>query len=163
MSGRPRFDPWSQADFDALPTEAANEVMPLLVQADADLSVEDAWREGARVVVNLAGWMKEPVKVPHGRLYLAWKFDDDPTAPPDPGIVRGLARLLAERVQAGDKVVVYCAGGLNRSGLVIAQTLIELGRRPSEAVALVRAARGKWALSNPAFESFLLDQERQSG
>lgn len=55
--------------------------------------------------------------------------------------------------------LVFCAGGLNRSGLVVAQALIELGRRPPEAVGLVRAARGKWALSNPAFESFLLGQE----
>jgi hypothetical protein len=160
VTDRPAFDPWSEEDFAALPTRPADEVVPFLVQADADLRAEDAFREGARVVVNVAGWMKEPVKVPLGCLYLAWRIDDDPSQAPDAATLRGLASLLADRVREQKRVVVYCAGGLNRSGLVVAQTLIELGRTPAEAIALVRAARGKWALSNLAFETLLLDQER---
>ena len=109
-------------------------------------------------MVNLAGWMKEPVKVPHGCMYLAWSFDDDPKQLPDTDALRKLAKMLAERVRAEQTVVVYCAGGLNRSALLVGQALIELGHSPGEAVDLVRAARGRWALSNALFESFLLDQ-----
>ena len=113
-------------------------------------------------MVNVAGWMKRAVKVPDGCVYLGWKFDDDPKRAPDRELLRGLARLLADRVSARETVVVYCAGGLNRSGLVVAQTLIELGHEPAEAIELVRAARGTWALSNPAFEALLLEQAERS-
>jgi hypothetical protein len=70
------------------------------------------------VLVNLARWMKEPVKVPSGCTYLARKIEDDPDAEPDEVALRSLARLLAERVSSGATVASYCAGGLNRSGLV---------------------------------------------
>jgi hypothetical protein len=161
MTGERRpFDPSSDEDFAALPTEPIHEVVPGLLQADADLTPEDAWARGVNVLVNVAGWMKEPVKVPLGHLYVAWRFEDDPEELPDTGLLRGLARLLADRVRSGETVAVYCAGGLNRSGLVVAQTLIELGFSPTAAIELIRAARGKWALSNPAFETFLLSQEQ---
>jgi protein-tyrosine phosphatase len=158
MTERRTFDWNNEDDFAALPTESANEVVPHLIQADADLTPERAWQEGASVVVNLAGWMKEPVKMPDGCMYLAWSFDDDPKQLPDTDVLRALAKMLAERVRAEQTVVIYCAGGLNRSGLLVGQTLIELGHSPAEAIELVRAARGRWALSNALFESFLLDE-----
>jgi hypothetical protein len=46
--------------------------------------------------------------------------------------------------------------GLNRSGLLVGRTLIELGYTPTEAVELIRAARGPHALSNRAFVRWLL-------
>ena len=49
-----------------------------------------------------------------------------------------------------------CAAGLNRSGLVVGRSLIDLGYGPAEAILKVRAARGMWALSNVAFTKFLL-------
>jgi protein-tyrosine phosphatase len=132
MPSRP-FDYRRDEDFEALPTESVNEVVPGLV--------------------NLAGWMKEPVRVPAGCTYLAWKIEDDPDAEPGEVALRSLARFLAERVSSGATVAVYCAGGLNRSGLVVGHTLVALGRSGEEAVESVRAARGKWALSNPRFEA----------
>ncbi|WP_205472359.1 dual specificity protein phosphatase family protein [Nocardioides sp. SYSU D00038] len=72
----------------------------------------------------------------------------------DPGIAARVAEL-AERVEAavaaGGRVLVRCSGGLNRSGLVVASALVRMGHRPDDAIALVRAARGPWALTNPAF------------
>jgi protein-tyrosine phosphatase len=53
-------------------------------------------------------------------------------------------------------VVVNCSAGLNRSGLLVGRSLIELGYTPAEAVELVRQARGPHALSNVAFAKFLL-------
>ena len=155
---RRSFDPWNEEDYAALPTEPVHQVIPYLLQADAHFEPDEAWRHDVRVLVNVAGWMRDVVKVPFGCVYLAWHFDDDPQTLPDTSILRHLAALLADRVRREEKVVVHCAGGLNRSGLVVAQTLIELGHRPADAIELVRGARGKWALSNPAFEAFLLSQ-----
>ena len=53
-----------------------------------------------------------------------------------------LAAQVAGFVRRDTKVAVNCMSGLNRSGLLVGRTLIELGHSPEEAVALVRAARG---------------------
>lgn len=80
----------------------------------------------------------------------------------DAGVDAGLsARLdeLAERIagEVGDgrRVLVRCSGGLNRSGLLVGATLVKQGRTPKEAIALVRRARGPWALTNPGFVAYL--------
>src|SRR3954447_20121138 len=69
--------------------------------------------------------------------------------------VADVADRVATAVADGRRVLVRCSGGLNRSGLVVASALVRLGRPPDEAVALVRAARGLWALTNPGFASYL--------
>jgi hypothetical protein len=66
-----------------------------------------------------------------------------------------LAGLTTEAVGAGRRVLVRCSGGLNRSGLVVGATLVRLGHAPDDAIALVRRARGPWALTNPGFVSYL--------
>jgi len=66
-----------------------------------------------------------------------------------------LAARIASAVQDGDRVLVRCSGGLNRSGLVTAAALVRLGHQPDEAIALVRRARGPWALTNPGFVAHL--------
>lgn len=50
------------------------------------------------------------------------------------------ARLL-ERLDAGDKILVHCRGGLGRSGTVAAALLIAAGLTPNAAVGAVRRAR----------------------
>ncbi|MBA3690094.1 MAG: dual specificity protein phosphatase family protein [Actinobacteria bacterium] len=73
----------------------------------------------------------------------------------DPAAIHRMAADAAVMVRAGRSVVVNCAAGLNRSGLLVARSLIELGRPPKEAVELVREARGVHALSNKQFVRFL--------
>jgi protein-tyrosine phosphatase len=65
--------------------------------------------------------------------------------------VEELAGVVADAAGAGRRVLVRCSGGLNRSGLVVASALVGMGHEPDEAIAMVRAARGPWALTNPAF------------
>jgi hypothetical protein len=149
------FDPTNEDDFLGLPVDSVNEVSPGLFIGDADVDPSDRWPDGVDVLVNVAGWTNGAVKVPGGAQYLEWRVDDDPEAAPDAGALERLATLLAASITAGRTVMVYCAGGLNRSGLVVARTLIELGHGPDEAIALVRAARGRWALSNRAFVAAL--------
>src|SRR6478609_5242104 len=67
------------------------------------------------------------------------------------------AEQVADAVRDGRRVLVRCSGGLNRSGLVVASALVRLGHPPADAIALVRAARGPWALTNPRFASYLRD------
>ena len=66
-----------------------------------------------------------------------------------------LSDHVVAEMEAGRTVLVRCAGGLNRSGLVIGLALIKQGRTPEEAIDLVRAARGPWALCNGAFVRYL--------
>lgn len=70
--------------------------------------------------------------------------------------VRRLAVVAADAVRAGRKVLVRCYSGYNRSGLVAAQTLIELGHDGDGAIDRVRLRRSPWALHNTAFEQYLL-------
>ena len=69
--------------------------------------------------------------------------------------VRELGAAVADTVGEGRRVLVRCSGGLNRSGVVVAEALMRLGRTPEDAVTAVRKARGPWALTNPAFVAHL--------
>ncbi|HSV37483.1 MAG TPA: hypothetical protein VLI04_01870 [Nocardioidaceae bacterium] len=66
-----------------------------------------------------------------------------------------LSDHVVAEMEAGRKLLVRCTGGLNRSGLVIGLALIKQGRTPDEAIDLVRAARGPYALCNGAFVRYL--------
>ena len=132
-----------------------------------------------------AGGVANPSKTPGlraGRRLASTRLDDagihqqfpDPPYGPSPGVehvvarladavldapnvarVRELGELIAEAVLDGRQVLVRCSGGLNRSGVVVAETLVELGRTPDEAVGAVRTARGPWALTNSGFVDYL--------
>lgn len=77
----------------------------------------------------------------------------------DPTGVRA-ARTVAERVTAGRRVLVHCAAGLNRSGVVSARALMFMGHPVADAIARVRAARVPYALSNPDFVEWLYEEAR---
>ena len=66
-----------------------------------------------------------------------------------------LGGAVADAVRDERRVLVRCSGGLNRSGVVVAAALVRLGHSPDEALRLVRAARGPWALTNPGFVAHL--------
>ena len=61
------------------------------------------------------------------------------------------AKRVAKRVRRGQRVLVTCAMGWNRSGLVTGLTLIMLGLSADAAVHVIRLARGSNALSNEYF------------
>lgn len=48
-----------------------------------------------------------------------------------------------------------CDSGYNRSGLVTAQCLLELGQDAGAAVYLIRRRRSPWALNNGTFQQYL--------
>lgn len=68
------------------------------------------------------------------------------------------ARQVSEHVLAGDKTLVTCFAGRNRSGWVSALTLVELGLEPRAAVARVQSRRNG-SLFNAAFVADILKTE----
>jgi protein-tyrosine phosphatase len=68
---------------------------------------------------------------------------------------RRLGAIAAEGVQRGRNTLVRCRAGYNRSGLVVAQALIDLGLSASGAIALIRERRGSTALHNESFVAYL--------
>jgi hypothetical protein len=66
-----------------------------------------------------------------------------------------LAEIAAAAIRDGQKVLVRCHFGLNRSGLVVVQALGHLGYGVDDAIFLVRYRRSKRALSNDLFVDYL--------
>ncbi|MGZ8578858.1 MAG: protein-tyrosine phosphatase family protein, partial [Actinomycetota bacterium] len=132
-------------DAFALPTSPFDEVVPGLFQADNTFAPEQLFELGFEAVFDLGGWDRGSHLT--DRSYVFYAIDDLPWIT-DPQAIRDLAVEVAALVRAGKQVVVNCMAGLNRSGLLVGRTLIELGHPPADAIALVRRARGPRALSN---------------
>lgn len=66
-----------------------------------------------------------------------------------------LASDVAARLDEGQKVLVHCQAGLNRSGLVTARALMLMGRTADEAITLLRDSRSPQVLCNQSFEDYL--------
>jgi protein-tyrosine phosphatase len=66
-----------------------------------------------------------------------------------------LVRWCRDGLERGESVVVTCMGGLGRSGMITACTLVDLGLSPADAIASVRAARGPRALETSGQEALV--------
>lgn len=75
---------------------------------------------------------------------------------PDPKDILAAANLVKDRLALGQKVLVHCQAGLNRSGLIAGTTLVLMGYHPQEAISLLRKQRSEVVLCNRIFESWLL-------
>jgi protein-tyrosine phosphatase len=87
--------------------------------------------------------------------HLVAEIPDDPLSPAQIEAVQRAARRTAQAVRDGCTTLVRCHSGYNRSGLVVAQALIELGRPAASAVTLIRRRRSPWALNNTTFTDYL--------
>jgi protein-tyrosine phosphatase len=85
--------------------------------------------------------------------YVHWPIEDGP-AVPDRVVLIALADLVRDLRKAGKQVLVHCAGGINRSGLLAAASLIRDGMSPADAIGTVRSRR-PGALTNQAFVAML--------
>ena len=63
-----------------------------------------------------------------------------------------------DRWKSGDRVLIRCQAGLNRSGLVTALIMIKDGLSPERAIALIRKGRGEDALFNNNFCNWLREE-----
>ncbi len=128
------------------------------------------WQGGSRtppepgrfdVVVSLCarGNLRSPLS--QGQRRLSWFIADADV--PDEETLRRLAKQVSAWLDEGLSVLVRCRAGMNRSGLVVARTLVERGLQPAEAIDLVRRRRHARALNNQAFVSWLLQEEPGTG
>jgi protein-tyrosine phosphatase len=65
------------------------------------------------------------------------------------------ADWVFDRWQDGQQVLVRCQAGMNRSGLIIAITLMKDGYSAAEAISSIRK-KNPYALSNSAFVNYLM-------
>jgi hypothetical protein len=153
---RPAPPGWKMQVFEVLPG--------LLIGTRLDATTEYETL-GVDVIVDLEDWeWGWTPPVPLGRLYVSFPMDDDDRVDPQ---VPQLATFIASLVSSGRRVLVHCTEGLNRSGVVVARALMEMGYTASAAIDLVRRQRGPSvdgfpALGNPAFVDWLLQEGRNA-
>ena len=86
---------------------------------------------GVDVVIDLEDWDWAWVpSVPLGKVFVSFPMEDEDYVDPK---VRDVAAFVASLVGSGRKVLVHCTEGLNRSGVVIARALMEMGWSAPEA------------------------------
>ncbi len=66
-----------------------------------------------------------------------------------------MAETVLAALRAGRRTLVRCHAGYNRSGLVVAQTLVGLGYDAPTAVKIIRERRSPFALNNGVFVDYL--------
>lgn len=71
-------------------------------------------------------------------------------------IIHEIANWAHSKWADGSKVLIRCAAGLNRSGLVTALILMRGGKSASESIRLIRDRRSYQALCNEDFVQYLL-------
>ena len=135
------------------PRTSFSEVVPGLFQANASYSPIQLFHQGFDAVFDLCGLDRGDGVV--DETYVAYPIDDVPWIE-DPDAIHELGIRVADHVRAGEKVIVNCMSGMNRSGLLVGRALVAMGYLPVEAVELIRRARGPHALSNREFTRFLL-------
>ena len=134
------------------PVEPFTEVFPGLVQASAAQSPAEMLSM-FDVLIDVGGrdrWDGDP-----DPRYSFHPLDDVPFIV-DAEMIHTVGERIASLVRGGKHVAVNCLSGVNRSGLLVARALVELGYTPEEAIEAVRTARGPMALSNQHFVRFLL-------
>jgi hypothetical protein len=134
-----------------------NEVVPGLFMGGHDIRAQSPTacvvRDEFDLVVSLTS--REGYGPSEGVEHVVSRLADAVLDAPNVARVGELGALVATAVRDGRRVLVRCSGGLNRSGVVVAEALVQLGHSPAEAMGLVRAARGAWALTNPGFVAYL--------
>jgi ADP-ribosyl-[dinitrogen reductase] hydrolase len=136
--------PWARdldTDLRALREWGAGLILTLIEPHEFDLlRVPDL---GALVQAQGMSWAHLPIR-----------DVDVPASPFLSGWPAVRAELLS-RLDAGERVIVHCRGGLGRAGLVAAILLIETGLPAEGAIRMVRAAR-PGAIETAAQERYVL-------
>ena len=89
-----------------------------------------------------------------GYIMMHVPLDDGP--PPSKAermLIRHHARAIADRVRVGERVLVTCWQGRNRSGVLAGLALVDLGLPRAEAVRRIEERRS--GLSNPYFRAMV--------
>ena len=85
---------------------------------------------------------------------LRYGFEDGPINRAEIPRILEVADWAFEKWQKGGNVLIRCAAGANRSGLITGIVLMKDGKSASQAIDLIRSKRS-FALSNSSFVRFL--------
>ena len=141
---------------------SASEIVPGLWQGGVPWPGPEAANAGFDVVVFAAKeWQPVAFMYPDVSVIKVALEDDyeRPMTRTEVLATRRVAKMVVDAVRAGQKVLVTCLAGRNRSGLIVAMAIMELyGVDGVEAARLVRQKRKTPmgpALSNPQFRAML--------
>jgi protein tyrosine phosphatase len=141
------------------PTELWSEVLPKLWQGGTD--DDDVFNQlykpaiskkdfdlviTAYASANPVDWFVKEIR---------FGFYDSDMKDFDPNDLKEIVRMAHAEWKRGQRVLIRCQAGMNRSGLIMALILIREGHTPQEAIDLIRAKRSKHALFNGRFEKWL--------
>ena len=150
--------------YDAWPSYTPDEILPGLYQG----GTEDDHVVGAAIPANHYAWGKQEFDVVV-TLYAdaqpaAWGVEELRFGFPDGELTEfairkalRLARTAHARWSAGERVLIRCQAGVNRSGLVMALVLMLEGLSAERAIEHMRECRSPFVLSNQHFERWLLE------
>ncbi|MEI6761076.1 MAG: dual specificity protein phosphatase family protein [Betaproteobacteria bacterium] len=86
---------------------------------------------------------------------MRFAFPDGPLEPWTIREIEAVADWVHAQWKTGDRVLIRCQAGMNRSSLVTALVLMKDGLRADEAIALIRTQRSEYCLSNQHFIEYL--------
>jgi hypothetical protein len=152
----------------AWPAYAPSEILPGLWQG----GTEDDHVVGGRVPAGHHGALAgrsprfgvvvtlyaDAQPAPWGVEELRFGFPDADLTPAFAARAVALARHAHRRWKDGERVLVRCQAGVNRSGLVMALVLMLEGMDAHDAIALIRERRAPAALSNSAYVRWLVTE-----
>ena len=107
-------------------------------------------------VVTLYAWAHP---MPWGIEELRWGFGDGDMSYVDIDRLNRVVAWAHDRWQAGDRVLIRCQAGMNRSGLITALVLMKAGFTAEAAIALLRSQRSEVVLFNDHFVDYLVSLE----
>ena len=133
-------------DLDDIKAWGASTVVTLIEEHEFHLlKVEDLERQ-----VHDTGmkWFHLPIKdvsVPDQRFVDAWKTT---------------GTEIHRRLDAGERILVHCRGGLGRTGLIAGLILVERGMQPKEAIRQIRAVRPH-AIETSEQEAYVINSRKK--
>ena len=139
------------------PDPAPTEILPGLWQGGTSESsllgqpTKPSHYRGRRPFDLIVTLYADEQPAPWGVEEIRYGFPDAELDPRDLDRVREIAAYAAERWKAGDRVLIRCQAGVNRSGLVTALVLLAEGWRPRRILGHLRACRSPHVLSNSDF------------
>jgi hypothetical protein len=113
--------------------------------------------DGFDVVISLfQRWGNTP---PLGVEHHTYRIADADLDPEHHSGLDELARIVVEAVKAGEKVLVRCQAGLNRSALVVALAMLREGYAATQIISHLRDVRSPYVLCNQSFVDYILEKD----